>query len=107
LNGGMKDERPPRRKPNREPAPPVATLGELAESARRHNQPDWFWLHCTSQVCTHRRAVRLADMIAAHGADASSDVVRKNGRCEKCGTKGAVMIHPSIAGKDTWSAFPE
>jgi hypothetical protein len=51
--------------------------------------------------------MRLADLIAAHGADTSSDVVRKNGRCAKCGKKGATLIHPSMAGKDTWQAFPD
>jgi hypothetical protein len=109
----MKEQRPPHRRPRRDAAPPIPTLGDLEHSAGRYGQPDWLWVGCkgrlpTGTPCGRRTAMRLADMISRYGPDASSDIVRRNARCSVCGGKGAVLIAPSWnSAARGWQAFPD
>ena len=66
----------------------VPTLGELAA-----NGPDWFWLTCNR--CLHIVAMRYAPLIARLGADRSSNVLRKNAACGKCGHRSASITRPA------------
>jgi len=80
-------------------AVPVPTLGALL------HQPYWCWLRC--DACGHRVAVALVPFIIRWGADASSDVLRRNARCSVCGRRGATLQHPSWCDATVgWEAFP-
>jgi hypothetical protein len=68
-----------------EPPPPIPTLADLA------NQ-EWFWVYCNNYYCSHRKATKLAPLIEKFGGDTSSDKIRRDSRCTKCGHKGATLI---------------
>ena len=77
---------------------PVPTLEEL-----RRTHP-WCWVVC--ERCMHRRPVAFVPLIIRWGADASSDLLHRSARCDKCGAKGAALQHPSWAGMDAgWETF--
>lgn len=59
----------------------------------------WVWLVCNG--CRHFCPVTLAPFVIRWGPDASSDRLRNAARCERCGTKGAVLQHPSWTGSET------
>lgn len=82
------------------PLPPIPTLGQLARST------PWMYIRCAAQGCYHSVSVRLAPLIERYGADASSDVIRNNARCKKCGHKGATLGHPSYNGANELTPFP-
>jgi hypothetical protein len=82
------------------PAPPVPTLGEL-----NRYEPHWVWWWCPK--CHREVAVPLAPFIIRWGANASSDLLRKNPRCTKCGQRGGLLQMPSIHTSDTpYLPFP-
>jgi hypothetical protein len=90
------DPAPARPQPH---APPVPTLGQLLY------QPYWFWLRCNA--CGHCVAVALVPFVIRWGADASSDVLRRNARCVVCGRRGASLQHPSWGDEAVgWEPFP-
>ena len=43
----------------------------------------------------HRRALPLVPFAIRWGEATSSDVLRRNLKCSRCGRKGAVTFHPS------------
>jgi hypothetical protein len=67
----------------------VPTLAELRRDV------SWFWAHCANHRCSHYAPVALAVPIIRFGADASSDVLRQNARCSRCGGRGCTLQHPS------------
>ena len=70
-------------------APPqVPTLAEL-----NRWEPHWLWWNCSG--CSRWVAVPLAPFVIRWGADASSDLLRKNPRCTKCGHRGGLLQVPS------------
>jgi hypothetical protein len=73
----------------RKPTPPVPALKEL------HQTTPWVWLFCADHQCSHHVATTLAWAVIRYGADASTDVLRKNTRCKQCGKKGALIQLPS------------
>jgi hypothetical protein len=86
--------------PNHAPHPP--TLGQLHAEA-----PRWVWLHCRATGCHHKRPAALAPFVILWGADASSDLLRRNMVCKVCGHKGADLYHPSWGDSAmAWQAFP-
>jgi hypothetical protein len=72
--------------------PPAPTLEKL-----RRGTP-WCWVVC--ERCLHRTPVAFVPFIIREVPDASSDMLRRSGRCTKCGRKGAVLQHPGWAGTD-------
>jgi hypothetical protein len=69
------------------PQPPVPTLEQL-----RGDCP-WCWVVC--ERCLHRKPVAFTPL-TRWGPDASSDLLRRSARCEKCGAKGGASLqHPS------------
>jgi hypothetical protein len=82
----------PQRKSLRYEPGPIPTLGDLTRLA------DWLWLHCRRTGCHHYRRMKLAPIIDRWGADASSDRLRRQARCTKCGNKGANTMVPSCDG---------
>jgi hypothetical protein len=63
------------------------------------------WVVC--ERCLHRKPVAFVRSSFAEGPDASSDVLRRSSRCEKCGAKGADLQHPSWHGEQVrWEPFP-
>lgn len=80
--------------------PPVPTLGALRRSS------PWLWMNCAAD-CGHHRPVAFAPFIIRYGADASSDVLRRAGRCFTCGRKSAMLQHPSWVNTQIgWMPFP-
>jgi hypothetical protein len=69
--------------------PPVPTLGQLSRS------PGWFWADCNNRDCTHRRPLPFVPFVIRWGPQTSSDVLRRNLRCTKCGHRGAATMMPS------------
>jgi hypothetical protein len=91
----------------REPSPPVATIGEIAREV------DWVWVYCearltTGAVCGHRSAVKLATAIAIFGADASTDAIQRKARCSVCGGKGqsAFNLPSYVSATAGWQRYP-
>jgi hypothetical protein len=73
----------------RAPAPPIPTLGELRASS------PWFWVHCKQYGCGHSAPMAFVSLIIRWGPDTSSNRLRQSARCTKCGSKGAMLTHPS------------
>jgi hypothetical protein len=69
---------------------PVPTIGELLQPA-----PHWLWVLCNNRSCMRRSAIPLAPFVIRYGADASSDVLRRNFTCSGCGRRGASLQVPS------------
>jgi hypothetical protein len=49
--------------------------------------------------CLHRTPFAFVPFIIPWGSDASSDMPGRSALCTKCGHKGAVLRHPSWAGR--------
>jgi hypothetical protein len=65
----------------------------------------WCWIKCSR--CPHMRAVAIAPYIIRCGPDGWRDMLRRAGRCTKCGTRGVELQHPSWGGSDTgWAPMP-
>ena len=91
----------------REPPPPIATIGEIAREV------DWVWVYCEARLraganCGHRSALKLADVIAVFGADASTDAIRRKARCSVCGSKGqsAINLPSYVSVTGGWQRYP-
>jgi hypothetical protein len=69
---------------------PRPTLGELQRTT------PWVWLWC--EHCQHHAPLACAVAVILWGADASSDKLRANARCTRCGGKGATLQRPGWAG---------
>ena len=69
------------------------TLAEMRKSA------PWLWVYCARY--NHGTPMTLAQFIIRWGPEASSDLLRKNARCIKCGHKGATLSHPGWGGSQT------
>lgn len=86
------------------PPPPVRTISELQCNAAG----GWWRAFCNGQDCHHHQAVALAPFTIKWEPNASSDMIRNNLICEKCGHKGVTLSHPSwgdcIVG---WQSFPK
>src|SRR5260370_37048385 len=76
---------PGKRTARAEPGP-VPTLGQL------RRETCWLWLYC--RTCGRGVPAALAPFIIRWGADASSDILRRNARCGDCGAKGVTLMHP-------------
>ena len=80
---------------------PIPTLGELARQAL------WVHVYCEARDCHHRSPMRLADVIARFGENASSDVLRTKTRSVACGALGATIRLPSWVNSEVGIApFP-
>lgn len=87
----------------RQPAGPSPTLTEIMEGVG----VDWVWLYCTGPTCHHKAPLKLSIAIEQYGPDASSDVLRRNARCARCGHKGATIMNPSWGGEQVgWVPYP-
>lgn len=71
----------------------VPTIGELRRECT------WIWINCHGRNCSHSRPMALAPLIIRWGPDASSDMIRRNARCERCGGRGATIQGPSWGGQ--------
>jgi hypothetical protein len=74
----------------REPAPPIPTLEQL----RAHCC--WTWGYCNG--CGHGVPMAWTPLIIRWGPDESSNRLRREARCARCGHRGATLIHPSWMG---------
>ena len=74
---------------SRNPPGPVPTLAEL-----RKGTP-WVRLICANHKCRHWVPLALVPVIIRLGPDTSSDVLRGNVKCSKCGHVGALTYLPS------------
>jgi hypothetical protein len=82
--------------------PPVPTLGQLTRS------PGWFWVYCNHRACSHRRPLPIVPFAIRWGHDASSDLLRRNLACSRCGHRGASLSGPSWRDPDTgFEPFPQ
>ena len=108
---------PPRRPYHGRPAGPIITLGISARDWRRKpplrltisEKPDvcWWWVNCGNFKCAHRAAIAIAPYIIRWGPDAWPHMLRRYGRCSKCGRVGLSFTHPSWGGTDVgWAPFP-
>jgi hypothetical protein len=65
----------------------------------------WCWVLCV--CCLHRKPVAFTPLIIRWGPDASSNLMRRSARCEKCSAKSAALQHPSWGGEQVrWEPFP-
>lgn len=81
--------------------PPVPTLAQIQRST------PWVWMNCTDYQCGHHVAITLAWAVILFGPDASSDLLRRNGRCQACGKRGASLQSPSWIGTEQgFAGFP-
>jgi hypothetical protein len=78
---------------------PPPTLEEMRQAA------PWQWVNCRNPNCLHRAPFALTPLIIRWGADASSDQLRQNARCNKCGKRGADLRHPSARDSDLALAY--
>jgi len=79
----------------------VPTIGALAKS-----EPRWIWANCNTVNCGHARAVPLIPFLIRWGADASSNLLRQNLSCSKCGARGVYITLPSRIGSHGAQEFP-
>jgi hypothetical protein len=77
----------PGKRTAREKPGPISTLGQI------RRQTCWPWLYC--RACGRGAPVALAPFIIRWGAHASSDILRRSGRCGDCGGKGVTLMNPS------------
>ena len=74
------------------PTPP--TLAQMRRSCC------WCWVQCSNCHCLHSAPTALVPLIIRWGPEASSDMLRQSARCSRCGRKGAMLQHPSWAGRE-------
>lgn len=105
LMGREPPPKPARARP-RAPASPVATIGDLLRS----HSPKWFWAYCLGRQggspCCYVRPIPLAPFAIRWGMDASSDMIRRNLVCTRCGHRGVQMVGPSANGLGERGDFP-
>jgi hypothetical protein len=78
---------------------PAPTIGDLRKTTC------WIWINCSG--CQAGTPFALAPLIIRWGSDASSDLIRRNARCSKCGYRGATVQHPGWSNTETsFQAFP-
>lgn len=77
------------------------TLGEL----QRNGAGGFVHAYCNRPTCGASRPLAIAPYVIRWGADASSDLLRKNLVCERCKHKGASLYHPSWKTRG-WESFP-
>lgn len=78
----------------------VPTLGQLHRSP-----PRWVWIHC--HACLYRLPLPLAPFVIRWGPDASSNLMRRNFRCSKCGARSTAIQVPSFTyAQGGYDAFP-
>jgi hypothetical protein len=95
------DQPPPKARPYSDPPRAPLTLGELRKNSC------WFWAYCRRSGCTAKAPIAIAPFIIRWGAKASSDLIRQSLRCERCGSKGCTLRHPSFMGSDVgFQSFP-
>jgi len=73
------------KKAYRDPAGPVATIGQIM-----HHDADWFWAHCPLP-CIHRGALPWHPIATRLGTEASTDRIRRALRCTVCGRQGGTI----------------
>lgn len=84
-------------------SPNTTTLGELQQGGAG----GWVRAYCNRIGCGRSRPIAIAFAVIRWGADASSDVLRRNLRCDRCGHRGATLMHPSWAAHEQgWEPFP-
>lgn len=77
----------------------VPTLKNLQKA------PGWVWAYCAR--CQHRRPIAIAPFVIRWGPHVSSDRLRQNLVCERCGHRGALLFHPSWVDMNIgWQPFP-
>jgi hypothetical protein len=69
----------------------VPTLAKL----QRSPPGKWCWVYCAAYGCLHHAPMAIAPFVIRWGREASSDMLRRSGRCSKCGAKGATLMLPS------------
>jgi hypothetical protein len=69
----------------------VPTLAQL----QRSTPGKWCWVYCAAYGCLHHAPMAIAPFVIRWGREASSDMLRRSGRCSKCGAKGATLMLPS------------
>jgi len=69
--------------------PPIPTLAEI------NAPPRWFWACCFNRDCGHERPLPFAPFIIRWGPNVSSDMLRKNLKCSRCGHRGNGIRLPS------------
>jgi len=67
----------------------VPTIGDLQES------PGWVWVCCEAGNCNHAAPVTMAQFVIRWGPQASSNRLRREARCKRCGHRGASLRCPS------------
>lgn len=79
----------------------VPTVGQLAAS-----EPRWVFAYCVRPGCGHSRAIPLVPFIIRWGAGASSNRLRRELICSKCGLKGVQIVTASPDGSHGPMPFP-
>ena len=79
----------------------VPTIGSLARM-----EPRWVWAYCDNVGCGHISALPLVPFVIRWGAKASSNLIRRNLTCSKCGTRGVSITLPSQLGSHGPQTFP-
>jgi hypothetical protein len=49
----------------------------------------WCWVNCNNYMCAHAAVIAIVPYVIRWGPDGWRDMLRKNGRCSKCGKKGS------------------
>ena len=78
----------------RAPDPLVPSIGVL------HRQPQSRWVWAICNRCLHRSRLSLAPIVIRWGAEESSDTLRRNLKCTKCGNKGNALQVPTFIDLD-------
>jgi hypothetical protein len=68
------------------------TLEEMRKST------PWLWVHCANSRCLRTVPMALTPLIIRWGPNASSDVLRRAGRCTRCGHRWVTLQIPGWAG---------
>jgi hypothetical protein len=69
--------------------------------------PGWHWAICGRPGCGHRRPLAIAPFVIRWGPDMSSDHLRENLVCARCGRRGPLLYHPSWVNRIVgWQPFP-
>lgn len=81
---------------------PQPSYSATTTIAAIHHSPGWMWAYCVRMVegalCNHSAPIAIAPWRIRFGGEASSDLIRQNLRCSKCGGKGGLIYHPSWGG---------
>ena len=80
---------PPLRRFREPPPKRVPTIAEI-----RRDTP-WVWAYCAGHKCHHQEPIALVPLMIRWGPNASSDMIRRNLRCSKCGHRGVTIQSPS------------